>query len=140
MPRFARNDEYPRHGLPRFVRNDEHPRHGLPRRARNGGFASGRLREQALVGDAQAVMQALDHAQAECTLTVQHFRHAATRANEGLQVTRGQALLLHTEFDGVHGVGGADGVVPVLVGFDHGDKDFHLISSGRTGFGLKHAF
>ncbi len=49
----------------------------------------------------------------------------APRANKGLKIMGSPALLLHAEFDGLHRVGRADGVVPVLVGL------------GPTGFGLK---
>ena len=38
--------------------------------------------EQTLVGNLQSVMQALDHAQAQASLAVEHFGHPATRPNE----------------------------------------------------------
>ena len=63
------------------------------------------LRQQTLVRNLQPVMQALDPAQTQATLAIEYFGHPSARPDEGLEVTRGQALLRHPELDGLDGVG-----------------------------------
>ncbi len=82
-------------------------------------------------------MQALDHAQAQAPLTIEHFGHAATRPKKGFEVTRSQTLLLHAELDGFHGVSRAEVIVPVLIGFDQSHQHIPLVRLRRLLFGLE---
>ncbi len=72
----------------------------MARRHRERFSDSGHLRQQALIGNLQPVVQSLDHPQAEGPLAVQNLGIPPTRTDESLQVTRRQPLLLHAEPDG----------------------------------------
>ena len=96
------------------------------------------LRQQTLVGNLQPVMPALDHAQAQASLAIKHFGHAAARPDERLEVTRGQALLLHAELDGLDGVGRAEVAVLVLVGLDERHQHVTLVRLRSLLLGLEY--
>src|SRR5690606_39155191 len=57
--------------------------------------------QQALVRNTQALVQALDHPQAQWPLAIKHLRYTAARPDIRLQIARRQPLLIHTKFDGL---------------------------------------
>jgi hypothetical protein len=85
-------------------------------------------------------VQPLDHAQAQAALAIEHFRHPAALADVGLEVARGQALLLHAELDRLYRVSRTEVVVPVLVGFDQRDEHVTLVRLRSALFGLEDLF
>jgi hypothetical protein len=86
------------------------------------------------------MVQALHHPQAKRALAIQHLRDAPAWPDIGLQVFREQTLLIHAEFDGLHRIGRADGVMLVLVSLHQGHQHLPLVHLGGSLRRLENGF
>src|SRR5687768_16687957 len=85
-------------------------------------------------------MKTPHHVDAEGALSIQNFRDAPTAADDGLEVTPGQAALLQPDLDGLDGIGRVDGPALRLICLDQGDENVQPITLGRTMIGFHQVF
>src|SRR5690348_10089095 len=96
--------------------------------------------DQYICGDPESLMQAADHCDRQSALSVHDLGNASAGADDLLQVSPGQSLLLHPKLDRFDRIRRIHRMVFCLIGIDKSREDVQSVAVARSSLRTPEAF